>query len=375
MPRCVAGSGATAPGSATMAAGRALRTPGNCTRATGSATMAASSSTKAAGNATIAAGSDTKAAPFIISPGGSGPNAAGNTSIASGSATMAPRQHPSAQGSDRCPAELDPSASAFDALPAAIVMFGAALDALPVALLVLPDAFDLLPAAFVPLPAAIDALPAAFTRFHASLHSLPGQVSLRPPAVPLDDATLLQGFVAGDAGRTRELLERLLPLLNEALQRRWPSLKSAYPDIIGQCGVALVHWRHDLRAGRGKQLRIDDPLPVLAERLVHQEARQIRRGWARDAVVADNLTLLDVPAMPPSPEAVALDAEEEQRLDDLIAQLPFAHEQAIRAQLQAEMPDGPPLHETLGCRPGAARVRLTRARQALARLLDTRRDE
>jgi hypothetical protein len=259
-------------------------------------------------------------------------------------------------------------------LPSAIVLFVDALDVLPAALFALPGAFASLPAAFVLLPAAIDGLPAAFIRFHGSLHSPPVQVSLLPPAVPLDDATLLQGFVAGDTGRTRELLERLLPLLNETLQRRWPSLKSAYPDIIGQCGVALVHWRHDLRAGRGKQLRIDDPLPVLAERLVHQEARQMRRGWARDAVVADNLTQLDVPAIPPSPEAIALDAEEALRLDDLIAELPFAHEQAIRAQLRAEMPDGPPLHEALGCRPGAARVRLTRARQALARLLDTRRE-
>ncbi len=192
--------------------------------------------------------------------------------------------------------------------------------------------------------------------------------------MPLDDATLLEGFVAGDAGRTRELVERLLPLLNERLQRRWPALKDAHPDIIGQCAVVLVGWRDELRRGHRGKLRLQDGIAALADRLVNQEARKARTGRRVDALLAEQLPLAETPVMSSSPEASAVDAEEVGQLDDLIAQLPLAHEQAIRAQLRAEMPDGPPLHEALGCRPGAARVRLTRARQALARLLDYRRE-
>jgi hypothetical protein len=191
--------------------------------------------------------------------------------------------------------------------------------------------------------------------------------------VPLDDATLLHGFVAGDAGRTRELLERLLPLLHRTLERRWPALKSAFPDIIGQCGVTLVSWRHEVRTGGRSQLHVDDSLDVLAERLVHQEARQVRRGWAREALLSQNLTQLDVPGSPASAEALAIDDEESEHLDALIAELPVAHEMIIRAQLRSEAADGPPLHEQLGCSAGAARVRLTRARRALSDLLDYKR--
>jgi hypothetical protein len=161
--------------------------------------------------------------------------------------------------------------------------------------------------------------------------------------------------------------------MNEVLQRRWPSLKSAFPDIIGQCAVTLVSWRDELRHRRSAKLRMDEPLASLADRLVNQEARKLRLGWARQALVAQNLTQLDVPVAPASPEAGVIDDDEIARLDSLIAELPVSHELTIRAQLRSEAPDGPPLHEQLACSPGAARVRLTRARQALSHLLDYKR--
>jgi hypothetical protein len=56
-------------------------------------------------------------------------------------------------------------------------------------------------------------------------------------------------------------------------------------------------------------------------------------------------------------------------VDHVLARLPVSAEQTLRAQLRHESGDGPPLHEALGCSRGAARVRLTRARQALVGLL------
>jgi DNA-directed RNA polymerase specialized sigma24 family protein len=161
--------------------------------------------------------------------------------------------------------------------------------------------------------------------------------------------------------------------MNDVLQRRWQSLKRAHPDIIGQCGVMLVSWRDELRHGHTRKLRFDETLATLADRLVNQEARKLRLGWTLEALAAQNLTQLDVQVAPASPETLAIDDEETARLDALIAELPVAHELTIRAQLRSEAADGAPLHEQLGCSPGAARVRLTRARQALSDLLDYKR--
>ena len=76
----------------------------------------------------------------------------------------------------------------------------------------------------------------------------------------IEDATLLEELVEGDAGRTRELLERLLPLMEQALRRRWPALETSHRDIIGACGVVLVQWRAELRAGRGDKLHLHEPI-------------------------------------------------------------------------------------------------------------------
>jgi hypothetical protein len=186
--------------------------------------------------------------------------------------------------------------------------------------------------------------------------------------VNLDDPTLLHSFVAKDAGRTRQFLQRLIPELERSLRSHWPTLQSSYRDIIGACGVMLVQWREELRTGRSVKLREDEPIAVLADRLVNQEARKVRE-WNRGATrLAEELTPYD--ALPViSPEEQAIGTEIEREVEAKLAQLPVAAEQTLRAQLRHESGDGPPLHEALGCSRGAARVRLTRARQALVGLL------
>jgi DNA-directed RNA polymerase specialized sigma24 family protein len=191
----------------------------------------------------------------------------------------------------------------------------------------------------------------------------------------IEDTTLLEGFVAGDEGRTRQLLERLVPAMEGCLRRRWPALEGAHRDIIGACGVVLVQWRAELRAGRSSKLRLDESIVALADRLVHQEARVARR-WRRNVVVLEEgLAAQGPPADPPTPEGTLLDAEDRRRVEDALAKLPLSAEQTLRAQLLHESAEGPPLHQALGCSPGAARVRLTRARQALTRILGYRNEE
>ena len=77
----------------------------------------------------------------------------------------------------------------------------------------------------------------------------------------------------------------------------------------------------------------------------------------------------DLPVERPTPEDGLIDADERRRMGDVLAELPVSAEQALRAQLRHEAGEGPPIHEALGCSRGAARVRLSRARQALVALL------
>jgi hypothetical protein len=185
----------------------------------------------------------------------------------------------------------------------------------------------------------------------------------------LEDATLLEGFVAGDEGRTRELLERLLPLLERGLRRRWPALEASHRDIIGACGVVLVQWRAELRAERGDKLHLNEPIATLADRLLNQEARKVRL-WQRGAAsVVDRLAEQGEFVDPPTPEDAVLEAENQRRVESVLESLAPSAEQTLRAQLRHDAAEGPPLHEALGCSRGAARVRLTRARQALTDLL------
>jgi hypothetical protein len=186
--------------------------------------------------------------------------------------------------------------------------------------------------------------------------------------VDLDDSTLLCGFISKDAGRTLQFLERLIPELERSLRSHWPTLQSSYRDIIGACGVMLVQWREELRTGRSAKLHEDEPIAVLADRLVNQEARKVRE-WNRGATrLAEELTPHDA-SLVITPEEQAIGTEIERDVEAQLAQLPVAAEQTLRAQLRHESGDGPPLHQALGCSRGAARVRLTRARQALIGLL------
>ena len=79
-----------------------------------------------------------------------------------------------------------------------------------------------------------------FHPLRLTLRSLrPGVRPLRGPLL-IEEATLLEEFVEGDAGRAREPLERLLALIEHALRRRWRALDASHRDIIGACGVILV---------------------------------------------------------------------------------------------------------------------------------------
>jgi hypothetical protein len=185
----------------------------------------------------------------------------------------------------------------------------------------------------------------------------------------LDDRTLVSGFIAGDAARTRELLERLMPLMNHELRRRWPALRAQHDDILGAIAVTLVTWREEVRDGESKKLSEGESLDSLAARLVNVQARKARRALSIERDMRDAHRHQPAATDQLGPEAAALRAEERTWVEDGIAELPPSHAQTLRACLAHDSGQGPPPHRALDCRKATARKRIQRAGEALFEVL------
>jgi DNA-directed RNA polymerase specialized sigma24 family protein len=154
-----------------------------------------------------------------------------------------------------------------------------------------------------------------------------------------------------------------MPLLKQELERRWPALRALHDDVLGEIAVALVAWRAEARDGDTSKLRPEEPLDALAARLVNAQARKVRRSlrgeweqrgrYAHEAPVPDD----------PGPEA--LGAEERNWVASCIDELPPAYAHALRVYLDRHAGDGLEAHVALECGKGAARMRISRAREAL----------
>jgi DNA-directed RNA polymerase specialized sigma24 family protein len=130
-----------------------------------------------------------------------------------------------------------------------------------------------------------------------------------------------------------------------------------------------VTWRADAQAGDASKLRPDDPLEQLSARLVNSHARKVRHARRGEWKMQSRYRL--EPRLPanPSPEAAALGSEEKAHLNAAIAELPPQQARVMRIYLAHDGGTGPEMHEALQCAKGAARMQVSRARQALIELL------
>ncbi len=200
------------------------------------------------------------------------------------------------------------------------------------------------------------------------LFSLPSALLLRTLEAR-DDRTLVEGFIAGDEPRTRALLERLMPLLKQELDRRWPALKDLHADILAEIAVTLVTWRAEAREGDASKLRPDESLDLLSARLVNGQARKVRRARRGSWEFQTRYRFEPSASSEPDPESEALEAETRQEVRAAIDRLPPQHAHVLRITLAHDAGLGPEAHVALECSKGTARMQISRARQALVGLL------
>jgi hypothetical protein len=106
----------------------------------------------------------------------------------------------------------------------------------------------------------------------------------------------------------------------------------------------------------------------LATRLVNSQARKARRAQRTERKMRDSYRH-EPPVLDLGPESETLRASEEDAVNAGIAELPPSLRQAARASLAHDAGEGPAPHLALQCGRSAAKMRLMRARAALALIL------
>jgi hypothetical protein len=181
--------------------------------------------------------------------------------------------------------------------------------------------------------------------------------------MPTDSDQLLEGLLRGDSSSLRELLVRLRPHCLQVLWERFARLGAAEAEILDEAESLLFEW--SLGPGARERLLRDEPLSKLAFRLVWEVARQkLREGEHHERLTGEvRASGAEISVDPPAPgfgtEAIVA----------VLLALPATHGEVLAAEARHQQGLGPPIAEALTVEPVAARVRLTRARAALARAL------
>jgi DNA-directed RNA polymerase specialized sigma24 family protein len=177
----------------------------------------------------------------------------------------------------------------------------------------------------------------------------------------LDD--LIERVLRGDSHALRSLLIRLQPYFVQKIFDRFAHLAAQHSDILDEAESLLFEWSVAPRAR--ELLPKGETLGTLAFRLVSQVARQRSRQQIHDARLAVALRA-EAGKASVEPPAAGFGSG---AIVALILALPDTHREVLLAEAGSQLGEGPSLAEALGVKPGAARMRLQRARAVLLRAL------
>jgi DNA-directed RNA polymerase specialized sigma24 family protein len=174
---------------------------------------------------------------------------------------------------------------------------------------------------------------------------------------------LLERVLRDDVHALRELLVLLRPHCMQVLWDRFAQLGDAEADILDEAESLLFEWSQGPKAR--DRLERGDTLGKLAFRLVWQVSRdRLRQAQRQERLIEEVLAEGGVASCDPPAPGLGTAA-----LLAVIAALPETCRDVLEAEVAFQHGNGPPLAEALSVSPGAARVRLTRARAVLNRAL------
>jgi hypothetical protein len=171
----------------------------------------------------------------------------------------------------------------------------------------------------------------------------------------------MEGFLARDEARSRELVELLTPLLYNYLQKRYRKWLPLWAEIQSRCFCTLVEWRH---AGR---LSPDEPLPFLRKRLFKATLRAMSREEERQERIAEAWVKEPQPA-PARAEQLTNASQLASRVWALAKSKLSPSRFAALEAIVIEEQGGPPIEETLEMSRESAGRQARRARAELVEL-------
>jgi DNA-directed RNA polymerase specialized sigma24 family protein len=177
---------------------------------------------------------------------------------------------------------------------------------------------------------------------------------------------LIEAVRRGDSNSLRELLHRLQPHFVQKIFDRFAHLAEQHSEILDEAESLLFEWSLGPRSR--ELLPGGESLGTLAFRLVSQVARQRSRQEKRDLRLIGGIQAEgDGGSVEPLAPGFGVEP-----IVALILALPETHRDVLLAEASCQLGEGPPLAEVLSLRPGAARMRLQRARVVLLDALKRR---
>jgi len=188
----------------------------------------------------------------------------------------------------------------------------------------------------------------------------PTKTTPEPEAELKAEAELIAGFLSRKPGAELLFLAELSRLLRSRA-RSWRKLLPHRDDVVQSALLKLCELRE---TAEGRQT-IRPPLAALAKALADAPARRLRRA-------PELLPLESWHAPTPADQDGMIRTK---YLLDLAATLPLTLRTALRCHIAYEMGEGPPSYIVLGLSENAARMRVTRAQDAVYLLEQEREAE
>ena len=173
-----------------------------------------------------------------------------------------------------------------------------------------------------------------------------------------DEDQLVERARLGDLAAFEVLVTRYQPV---ALRVAYAIVPMDAEDVVQEAFVKAHAALSRFRTGA--------PFQPWVLRIVSNEARNHRRGRARQARLAVREGARQATAAAATPESAAIDQDDRRRLADAVAALAPADREVIALRWFAELSEAD-MATALGCRPGTVKSRLSRALGRLRVALD-----